>query len=90
MPSRIQPHERRPAGCIWWMPAAMSAALRVRPDGSAVDTVLATAAPASRGIVLDAANRTLIWASRDSDRIQRARLEGRMGLRSIAETTSST
>ena len=54
----------------------VSRILRVRTDGGAVDTVLAVAAPASRGIVLHAASRTLIWASRDGDRIQRARLDG--------------
>ena len=54
----------------------VSRILRVRTDGSAVDTVLAVAAPASRGIVLHEASRTLIWASRDGDRIQRAQLDG--------------
>lgn len=50
--------------------------LRVRTDGSDIDTVIAVAAPASRGIVLDPGSRTLIWASRDGDRMQRAKLEG--------------
>jgi low density lipoprotein receptor-related protein 5/6 len=49
--------------------------LRVRPDGSGMETVLDPALPASRGILLDAATRTLVWASRDGDRIQRARID---------------
>lgn len=46
--------------------------LRVRPDGAELETVLDPAPAASRGIVYDSAARTLIWASRDGDRIQRA------------------
>jgi hypothetical protein len=69
---------RAPTGWLYLVDAGgdVSRILRVRLDGSGVDTVLRAAAPASRGIVLDAANRTLLWASRDGDRIQRARLEG--------------
>ncbi|MGH7469651.1 MAG: SMP-30/gluconolactonase/LRE family protein [Longimicrobiales bacterium] len=50
--------------------------LRVRPDGSGMETVLDSALPASRGLLLDAATQTLVWASRDGDRIQRARIDG--------------
>lgn len=46
--------------------------LRVRPDGAEFEAVLDPAPPASRGIAYDSAARTLIWASRDGDRIQRA------------------
>jgi sugar lactone lactonase YvrE len=48
--------------------------LRLQPDGSGLETVLDPAPPASRGIVLDGAARTLYWASRDGDRLQRAQL----------------
>jgi hypothetical protein len=48
--------------------------LRVRTDGSGMETVLDTVAAASRGLVLHHGSNTLIWASRDGDRIQRARL----------------
>lgn len=50
--------------------------LRMRPDGSGLETVLDPALAASRGLVHDPAAGTLIWASRDGDRIQRARLDG--------------
>lgn len=49
--------------------------LRMRTDGSGLETVLDPALPASRGLALDPAARALIWASRDGDRIQRARLD---------------
>ncbi len=50
--------------------------LRVHPDGTGQETVLDSAAPASRGLLLDGSAHTLIWASRDGDRLQRARLDG--------------
>ena len=52
-----------------------SRVLRVRTDGTGMETVLDSALPASRGLVLEPSTGGLIWASRDGDRIQRSRLD---------------
>ena len=55
--------------------------LRVRTDGSGLQTMLDPALPAARGIVFEPGTNTVYWTSRDGHRIQRARVSAGSGLR---------